>query len=62
MGLALYNVLQKLLAYTLYHWATRGIEMSTVSTASSFNHKYWMIQHFCFLLTTSIGSYQASRS
>ena len=34
----------------------------TVSTASSFKHKYWMIQHFCFLLAKSIGSYQASRS
>ena len=46
MALALYNVLQNFLAYTLYHWATRGTEMSTISTASSFNHKYWMIQHF----------------
>ena len=44
MALALYDVLQKFLSYTLYHWATRGIERSTISTASSFNHKYWMIQ------------------
>ena len=51
MGLALYNVLHKFLAYTLYHWANRGAERSTISTASSFNHKYWLIQDFCFPLS-----------
>ena len=36
-ALTLYDVLQKFLAYTLYHWATRGTEMSTISTCSSLN-------------------------
>ena len=40
MVLALYNVLHKFLAYTVYHWANRGTERSTISTASSFNHNY----------------------
>ena len=53
MPLALYHVLLKFLAYTLYHWATRGTGRSTVSTARSFNDKYWMIQHFYFPLAKS---------
>ena len=54
MALTLYNVLQKFLTYTLYHWATKGTERSTISTASSISHKYRMIQHLCQPVTVAI--------
>ena len=56
IALALFNVLQKFLTYTLYHWGTRGTERSTISTASSIKHKYWMIQHLCPPVTVTIGT------
>ena len=54
--MALYNILQKFPTYTLYHWETGGTGRSTTTKAGSFNHKYWMIQYFCFPVAESIGS------